>query len=114
MNLSEILKLKFPAADFLVDIRLQDDGKGPYIREWNLSEPKPNLDTLEEWEKELKSDLIEQQIITNRLAEYPTPNQLSVALWKSVVEKDDTELEKLQAMREEIQAKYPKTGEELE
>ena len=36
--------------DFTKDVRLQDDGQGAYIKEWNLSIAKPNqaqLDALE-------------------------------------------------------------------
>jgi hypothetical protein len=27
--------------DFLNEVKLQDDGKGAYIKEWNLDIPKP-------------------------------------------------------------------------
>lgn len=52
MNLYDILSLKYPKADFMKDIHLADEGKGPFIREWNLSEPHPNDDDLSQWAKE--------------------------------------------------------------
>jgi hypothetical protein len=32
--------------DFLKDVKLQDDGQGAYIKEWNLAAPKPTLEQL--------------------------------------------------------------------
>lgn len=31
----------YPNADFTRDVRVQDDGAGPYLAEWHLSEPPP-------------------------------------------------------------------------
>ena len=49
MNISEILNIKYPNASFFLDIILQDDGEGPYIKEWNLDSPKPQKATIEAW-----------------------------------------------------------------
>lgn len=50
MQLYDILKLKFPNADFRNSIKLQDDGKGVYIKEWNLQDPQPTQDDIDQWQ----------------------------------------------------------------
>lgn len=40
------LQKRFPNASFLKDIILQDDGNGPYIKSWGLSDPKPTEEEL--------------------------------------------------------------------
>lgn len=56
MNIWFILSRKYPGANFLTDIKLQNDGDGVYIKEWNLSCPKPSDDDLNQWAKELEQD----------------------------------------------------------
>lgn len=46
MNIAAALNLLFPAATLGVDYTLQDDGDGPYIREWNLAVPAPTAPEL--------------------------------------------------------------------
>lgn len=54
MQINEILKLKFPQADFRKDIILQDDGEGIYIAEWNEAlGPLPDAAQLALWEQEV-------------------------------------------------------------
>lgn len=108
MDLAKTLKLKFPNVSFLKDIILQDDGNGPYIKEWNLQTPKPTDADLLAWKEELKSQYEVEQVIMNRRTEYPIPELLAVALWKHIIDNDSTELLALQAKREEVKAKYPK------
>jgi len=50
--------------DFLKDVRLQDDGNGAYIKEWNLNIPKPTnaqLDALESQANAYEQNLIAEQ-----------------------------------------------------
>lgn len=70
MNLADILLLKFPNADFTHDIRLQDDGEGIYIKEWNLPNPAPTQQDLNQWVAEL--DLMYRQKIARDARVYPT------------------------------------------
>jgi hypothetical protein len=47
--------------DFLKDVMLQDDGKGAYIKEWNLEKAKPTdaqLNALETQANEYEANLI--------------------------------------------------------
>ena len=52
MNLSEVLHLKFPTANFLKDIKLCDHGlgNGIEIQEWNLQGvPQPSAGDIATW-----------------------------------------------------------------
>lgn len=48
MQLFATIKHLFPAADPLVDFRLQDDsdGRGPYIAAWHVDAPQPTIEEL--------------------------------------------------------------------
>ncbi len=39
--ISNAIMLLFPGIDFIDECKLQDDGNGPYIAEWNRPEPQP-------------------------------------------------------------------------
>ena len=57
MNLAELLKLKFPLADFMSDIILCDHGlgKGVEIQKWSLDGvPRPSISTLAQWRTEVR------------------------------------------------------------
>ncbi len=55
MMINEILRLKFPLADFTTDIILQDNGKGIYIAEWHIEGvDKPDQPTLDKWALEVQ------------------------------------------------------------
>jgi len=41
------LKYMFPSIDLLAECRLQDDGAGPYIAQWNRPEPQPTQAEIE-------------------------------------------------------------------
>ena len=54
--------------DFLEDVILQDDsnGKGAYIKEWNLATPKPTLEQLNAYEAQATTYENNQKIIHTR------------------------------------------------
>ena len=56
--------------DFTKDVLLQDDsdGKGAYIKEWNLDIPKP--DDLSAYEAEAKKEEANQLVIAKRVSLY--------------------------------------------
>lgn len=71
MILQEILTLKFPNANFLNDIIIQDDGKGPYIRAWNVQNvPMPTQQDIKQWEQEL--NLTYRQTQARKGRKYPS------------------------------------------
>ena len=72
-NLSTKIKLYAnQEVDFTKDVILQDDsnGKGPYIKEWNLATPKPTLEQLNAYEAQATTYENNQKIIATRKALY--------------------------------------------
>ena len=58
-NLSTKIKLYANReVDFRTDVKLQDDGNGAYIKEWNLDIPKPTMAQLDAFE--VQANTIEQ------------------------------------------------------
>jgi hypothetical protein len=58
--------------DFLEDVKLQDDGQGAYIKEWNLDIAKPTDEVLNQYEAAANTAEANQQVIQKRLQEYGT------------------------------------------
>lgn len=54
MHISDIIQLKFPEADLVNKVILQDDGNGAYIAKWDDSlGNKPSHEDLNRWDIEL-------------------------------------------------------------
>ena len=69
------IKIKLYAnreVDFRSDVKLQDnsDGKGAYIKEWNLDIPKPTMAQLDAFEAQATTYENNQKIITTRKSLY--------------------------------------------
>ena len=89
--------------DFTSNVSLQDDGNGSYIKEWNINGlAKPTEAQLNALEAQANTLEASNQVIANRKAEYPSIEELVVALY-------DTE-DKLviENKRKAIKDKYPK------
>ena len=56
--------------DFLKDVRLQDDGNGAYIKEWNLDITKPTDAQLNALEEQATTYENNQKIIATRKSLY--------------------------------------------
>jgi hypothetical protein len=56
--------------DFSKDVLLQDDGKGAYIKEWNLDIPKPTMAQLDAFEAQATTYENNQRIIATRKSLY--------------------------------------------
>ena len=70
-NLSTKIKLYANREiDFLKDVRLQDDGNGAYIKEWNLDIPKPTMAQLDAYEAQATTYENNQKIIATRKSLY--------------------------------------------
>ena len=72
------------------DFSLQDDGAGAYIAEW-------------------KAEYDAQEYARNRQAEYPSINELIVALWENAIEERAASVIELEAKRQDVKTKYPKS-----
>jgi len=58
--------------DFRSDVKLQDDGKGAYIKEWNLSIAKPTDVQLASYETAGNTTEALQTVLNTRAVAYPT------------------------------------------
>ena len=50
----------------------------------------------------------DDEVSQKRIAEYPTLDQMIVALWESVVEEKMAAMTQLEAQRQAVKQKYPK------
>ena len=86
-----------------VDFVLQDNGSGAEIRDWLSSEPIPS-----EADIETAYAAWENDYARKRKEEYPSIDELIVALWEGVVEERMAAVTKLEAKRQAVKLKYPK------
>jgi hypothetical protein len=94
--------------DFLKDVKLQDDMvdgvSNPYIKEWNVAEVQPTEEQLDNLESQADAVEALNQVYANRKAEYPSVQDLVVALY------DTDDKTAIDEKRAEIKLKYPKPG----
>jgi len=69
---------------------------------------KPTQEFLESELAILQSEYDAQEYARNRQAEYPSLNELTVALWEGVVEERMASIMELEVQRQAVKAKYPK------
>ena len=71
-QLSTKIKLYVDAeVDFLNDVKLQDDGQGAYIKEWNLDIAKPTDTQIASYETAGNTVEALQTVLNNRAISYP-------------------------------------------
>ena len=58
--------------DFTKDVKLQDDGDGAYIKEWNVEEVQPTEEQLDALESQAETLENNNQVIATRKKEYGT------------------------------------------
>ena len=92
----------------LVDFSVEDDGTGAYIAEWKSAQPQPTEAEIETAHAEWQAEYDSQAYARNRQAEYPSINDLIVALWENVVEERASAVISLEAARQAVKTKYPK------
>jgi len=92
--------------NFDIEVLLQDDYtsgvSNPYIKEWNVAEAQPTNEQLNALESQANDVEALNQVYSNRKSEYPTIEELVVALYDT---EDKTAID---AKRAEIKLKYPK------
>ena len=89
--------------DFFKDVILQDDGDGPYIKEWNVTGlAQPTEEQLNALEAQANTLEASNQVIANRKAEYPSIEELVVALY------DTEDKLAIENKRKAVKDKYPK------
>ena len=92
------------------DFRLHDDsqGAGPYIAEWRSSSDRPTVADIEAAHNEGAAHHASQEYARKRKAEYPSIDELVVALWEGVVEERMAAVTSLEGKRQAVKTKYPK------
>ena len=73
----------------------------------NGTEPIPKEQVLSK-QAELQAEYDAQDYARNRQAEYPSLDDLIVALWEGVVEERMASVTALEALRQAVKTKYPK------
>ena len=104
-NLSTKIKLYAnKEVDFKNEVRLQDDGNGAYIKEWNLDIPKPTLAQLDAFEAQANEVEKLNQVKANRSKEYPDFREYL----DGIVKGDNVQVQKYINDCLAVKAKYPK------
>lgn len=101
-----LIKLGFSESDFI--LQNDSDGNGTYIAQWNSDQPQPTEAEIETAHAEWQAEQDAQAYARNRKAEYPTTEELMVALWEAVIEERMASSIDLQGKRTAIKEKYPK------
>ena len=102
-----LIQLGFkPEIDFV--LRDNSDGNGVYMYEWNSSSPQPTVAEIESAYAEWQAEYDSQEYARNRQAEYPSLDDLIVALWEGVVEERMASVTQLEAERQAVKARHPK------
>tara|TARA_R100001530_G_scaffold129444_1_gene99778 strand:+ start:145 stop:456 length:312 start_codon:yes stop_codon:yes gene_type:complete len=78
------------------------DGVGTLT--WKSDSPQPSVSDCEA----AHAEWVAQEYARNRQAEYPSINELIVALWENVVEERASAVVSLEAVRQAVKTKYPK------
>ena len=84
---NKIRKYVNAEVDFNSDVLLQNDsdGKGDYIKEWNLDIAKPTQEQLDALETEAQAEENLQNILNARATAYPSiQEQLDMQYWDKV------------------------------
>ena len=74
----------------------------------DASKEKPTQEFLESELARMQAEYDAQEYARSRQAEYPSLNDLIVALWENVVEERASAVVSLEADRQAVKAKYPK------
>jgi len=90
------------------DYALRNDGDGVYIESWNSASPQPTEAEIETAHAEWQAEQDATQYQRDRKAEYPSMDELVVALWEAVIEERMASSIDLQGKRTAVKDKYPK------
>jgi hypothetical protein len=90
--------------DFKTEVKLQNDGNGAYIKEWNLDIAQPTLAQLNALESQANEVERLNLIKSNRANEYPDFKEYL----DGIVKGDQQQIDKYIADCLAVKAKYPK------
>jgi hypothetical protein len=104
-NLSTKIKLYAnKEVNFLNEVKLQDDGNGAYIKEWNLDIAQPTEEQLNALEAQANEIERLNLVKANRAKEYPDFKEYL----DGIVKGDDAQIQKYINDCLAVKAKYPK------
>jgi hypothetical protein len=104
-NLSTKIKLYAnKEVDFRTEVKLQDDGNGAYIKEWNLDIAQPTESQLNALETQANEVERLNLVKANRANEYPDFKEYL----DGIVKGDDAQIQKYINDCLAVKAKYPK------
>ena len=101
-----LIKLGFSLSDF--ELRNHSDGTPTFISEWYSAQPQPSEAEIEVAHAEWQAEQDATKYQRDRAAEYPSLDELTVALWEGVVEERMASVTQLEALRQAVKLKYPK------
>ena len=101
-----LMKLGFALSDF--ELRNNSDGTPTFISEWYSAKPQPTESEIETAHAQWQAEQDATQYQRDRQAEYPSLDELIVALWEGVVEERMASVTALEGVRQAVKAKYPK------
>ena len=90
--------------DFRTEVKLQDDGNGAYIKEWNLDIAQPTMAQLDAFEAQANEVERLNLVKANRSKEYPDFKEYL----DGIVKGDDAQIQKYINDCLAVKAKYPK------
>ena len=99
-----LIQLGFKSEDFV----LRDDGSGVYIEEWLSSSDRPTTADIEAAHAVWQAAHDAAEYARKRESEYPSIDELVVALWEGVVEERMAAVTSLEGKRQAVKTKYPK------
>jgi hypothetical protein len=101
-----LLHLGFEDRDFI--LQNDNDERGTFVGVWLSDLPQPTQAQIEAAHAEWEAGYNATQYQRDRAAEYPSIEELVVALWEGVVEERMAAVTKLETLRQAVKAKYPK------
>ena len=105
MTISTKIKLyAYKEVDFRTEVKLQDDGNGAYIKEWNLDIAQPTESQLNALETQANEVERLNLVKANRANEYPDFKEYL----DGIVKGDDAQIQKYINDCLAVKAKYPK------
>ena len=90
----------YPNAEYVV--------RGDTLEWFDKETPEPTQEELDLEIVRLQAEYDAQEYARNRQAEYPSLDDLIVALWESVVEERTDAVTELEIKRQSVKDKYPK------
>ena len=105
ITMQGLMHLGFEVEKYFV---LRDDVNGVYIEQWLSSSDRPTTADIEAAHTEWQAEYDAQEYSRKRKAEYPSIDELVVALWEGVVEERMAAVTKLEIKRQAVKANHPK------